>query len=76
MNTLVVYESMWGNTRAVAEAVADPLGEDVTLVDVNDAPEELPDDLENRARTHDDPPPRCGDGSSGRAARYVRRPVP
>lgn len=46
MNTLVVYESMWGNTRAVAEAVADPLGEDVTLVDVNDAPEELPADLD------------------------------
>jgi hypothetical protein len=46
MNTLVVYESMWGNTRAVAEAVADPLGEDVTLVDVNDAPAELPADLD------------------------------
>jgi Flavodoxin domain len=46
MNTLVVYESMWGNTRAVAEAVADPLGEDVTLVDVADAPEQLPADLD------------------------------
>jgi hypothetical protein len=46
MNTLVVYESMWGNTRKVAEAVADPLGEDVTLVDVADAPEQLPADLD------------------------------
>ena len=46
MNTLVVYESMWGNTRAVAEAVAEELGEDVTLVDVNDAPAPLPDDID------------------------------
>ena len=46
MNTLVVYESMWGNTRAVAEAVAAPLGDDVTLVEVNDAPDELPADLD------------------------------
>jgi hypothetical protein len=46
MNTLVVYESMWGNTRAVAEAVAAPLGDAVTLVEVNDAPDKLPDDLD------------------------------
>ncbi len=46
MNTLVVYESMWGNTRAVAEAVAERLGEEVTLVDVADAPERLPADLD------------------------------
>ena len=46
MNTLVVYESMWGNTRAVAEAVAAPLGDDVTLVEVSDAPDTLPDDLD------------------------------
>jgi hypothetical protein len=46
MNTLVVYESMWGNTRAVAEAVAERLGDDVTLVDVNDAPERLPADVD------------------------------
>ena len=42
MNTLVVYESMWGNTRAVAEK----LGEDVTLVEVNDAPAQLTTDLD------------------------------
>ena len=46
MNTLVVYESMWGNTRAVAEAVAERLGDDVTLVEVTDAPERLPADLD------------------------------
>jgi hypothetical protein len=46
MNTLVVYESMWGNTRAVAEAVAEKLGEDVTLVEVNDAPAQLTTDLD------------------------------
>lgn len=46
MNTLVVYESMWGNTRAVAEAVAERLGEEVTLVDVADAPGRLPADLD------------------------------
>jgi hypothetical protein len=46
MNTLVVYESMWGNTRAVAEAVAERLGDDVTLVEVNDAPHRLPADLD------------------------------
>ncbi|WP_107764676.1 flavodoxin family protein [Nocardioides terrigena] len=46
MNTLVVYESMWGNTRAVAEAVAERLGDEVTLVDVADAPERLPADLD------------------------------
>ncbi len=46
MNTLMVYESMWGNTRAVAEAVADRLGEDVTVVEVTDAPHRLPADLD------------------------------
>jgi hypothetical protein len=46
MSTLVVYESMWGNTRAVAEAVARGLGEGVTLVDVADAPAPVPDDVD------------------------------
>ena len=46
MNILVVYESMWGNTRAVAEAVAERLGGDETLPHVNHAPPRLPDDLE------------------------------
>ena len=35
MKALVVYESMWGNTRAVAEAVADGLG--ARAVEVHDA---------------------------------------
>ena len=32
MNALIVYESMYGNTRAVAEAVADGLGSEWTTV--------------------------------------------
>ena len=41
---LVVYESMFGNTHAVAEAVAAGLRSavEVTLVDVADAPLEIP----------------------------------
>jgi len=46
MNTLVVHESMWGNSRAVAEAVADRLGDDVTVVEVADAPVPLPADID------------------------------
>lgn len=46
MSTLLVYESMWGNTRAVAEAVAVRLGEDVTLVEVSEAPTRLPDGVD------------------------------
>lgn len=44
--TLVVYESMWGNTRAVAEAVASALGDGVTLVEVTEAPDHLPADVD------------------------------
>jgi hypothetical protein len=46
MSTLVVYESMWGNTRAVAEAVARGLGERVTLLDVAEAPTPMPDGVD------------------------------
>lgn len=46
MSTLMVYESMWGNTRAVAEAVAARLGDDVTVVEVADAPARLPAGLD------------------------------
>ena len=46
MSTLVVYESMWGNTRAVAEAVARGLAEGVTLVEVADAPTPVPDGID------------------------------
>jgi len=43
-NALVVFESMFGNTQAVAKAVADGLGEqgEVTVVEVADAPHTLP----------------------------------
>ena len=46
MSTLVVYESMWGNTGAVAEAVARGLGEGVTPVDMADAPAPVPDGID------------------------------
>jgi len=45
MRALVVVESMWGNTRIVAEAVARGLGEEAEVVDVQQAPSELPDDI-------------------------------
>ncbi|WP_310527429.1 hypothetical protein [Nocardioides sp.] len=46
MSTLVVHESMWGNTRAVAEAVAARLGDDATIVEVGQAPVPLPADVD------------------------------
>lgn len=45
MRALVVVESMWGNTRAVAEAVASGLGEEVSVVDVDQAPAQLPPEV-------------------------------
>jgi len=45
MSALVVVESMWGNTHAVAEAVARGLGAETSVVDVGQAPSELPDDV-------------------------------
>ncbi|HET8928351.1 MAG TPA: flavodoxin domain-containing protein [Microbacterium sp.] len=48
MRALVVYESMFGNTRQVAEAIADGMadGAEVTITDVADAPERVPDDVD------------------------------
>ena len=46
MNALVVYESMWGNTEAVAGAVAEGLGAAVALRAVTDAPRRVPDDVD------------------------------
>lgn len=46
MNALVIYESMWGNTRAVAEAVGRGLGPDVPVVDVGRAPTSLPAEVD------------------------------
>ena len=43
MRTLIVVESMWGNTRRVAEAVAAGLPGEVSVVDVADAPPTIPD---------------------------------
>lgn len=48
MRALVVYESMYGNTRTIAEAVAEGLATTmvVELVAVEAAPTELPTDLD------------------------------
>jgi hypothetical protein len=46
MRALVVVESMWGNSRAVAEAVASGLGTGTVLVDVDRAPAQIPPDVE------------------------------
>jgi hypothetical protein len=46
MNALIVVESMWGNTRAVADAVARGLGGDAVVVEVGDAPTTLPADVD------------------------------
>jgi hypothetical protein len=45
MRSLVVYESMFGNTKAVAEAVAFGLGGDVELAEVGTAPTDIPPDV-------------------------------
>ena len=47
MKALVIYESMFGNTRAIAEAVAAGLAPRVPteLFEVGEAPEELPGDV-------------------------------
>lgn len=40
-HTLVVYESSFGNTKSIAEAIAFGVAGDVELVDANDAPTRL-----------------------------------
>jgi len=47
MRALVVYESMFGNTREIAAAIADGLRAtiDVDLVEVGSAPAAMPDDV-------------------------------
>lgn len=48
MRALVVYESMYGNTRKVAQAVAEGISERLAVktVEVGDAPREIPDDVD------------------------------
>ncbi len=46
MNALVVVESMWGNTRAVGDAVARGIGDEVEVVDVADAPSPVPEGVD------------------------------
>jgi hypothetical protein len=45
MRALVVFESMFGNTRTIAEAIAEGLGTgfDVEVVEVADAPDRVPE---------------------------------
>lgn len=48
MRALVVFESMFGNTHRIADAIADGMadGADVTIVDVADAPAQVPADVD------------------------------
>lgn len=52
MHALVLYESMFGNTRTIAEAVRRGMvaalgeGDQVRIVEVGQAPSSLPDDLD------------------------------
>lgn len=46
MSVLVVVESMWGNSRQVAEAAAEGLGAHVPVVNVSEAPVPLPQDVD------------------------------
>lgn len=48
MKALVVYESMWGNTREIAEAVASGLGRhvEVSTADVGSAPATISADID------------------------------
>ncbi|MEV4689078.1 flavodoxin family protein [Microbacterium sp. LWH3-1.2] len=48
MRALVVYESMFGNTHRIADAIADGMadGSDVSVFDVSDAPQRVPDDVD------------------------------
>ena len=54
MSVLIIYESMFGNTEAIAEAIAEgvrrggdsqPPGQVVTVVPVAEAPANVPDDV-------------------------------
>jgi hypothetical protein len=47
MRALVIYESMFGNTRTIAEAIGAGLAERMpsTVLEVGVAPEELPEDV-------------------------------
>jgi hypothetical protein len=48
MRALVVFESMFGNTQRIAEAIADGMadGAEVAIFNVADAPAHVPDDVD------------------------------
>ena len=73
MRALVVYESMFGNTRDVASAVADGLRTvgDVETVEVGVAPSRPPADVDHgdRADAHDRGASQAGPPSGARLLR-------
>jgi hypothetical protein len=90
VKTVVAYESMYGNTRAVAEAIADglkPLGK-VQVVSVHNGGEAVADDADllvvggpthmhgiSTSMSRTRPTaPACGSGSPGATARAGTRP--
>lgn len=46
MRTLIVVESIWGNTEAIARAVAAGIGGDVEVLGTDAAPNRVPDDVD------------------------------
>lgn len=46
MSVLVIYESMWGNTRDVARAIGRGLGGNVAVIEVQVAPRHVPEDID------------------------------
>lgn len=67
MSALVVYESVYGNTRAIAEAIAEGLGgADVTAV------HEAPERPEGIASWSSAVPRTCTDWPPSAAARWER----
>jgi Flavodoxin domain len=46
MSVLVIYESMWGNTRDVAQAIGEGLGGRVTVTEVQVAPRHVPEGVD------------------------------
>lgn len=46
MHTLVVVESIWGNTDSIGRAIAKGIGGTVDVVTAEDAPSAIPDDVD------------------------------
>jgi len=46
MRTLIVVESIWGNTEAIGRAIATGIGGDVEVLGTDAAPDRIPDDID------------------------------